>query len=343
VVDIFERIAAGSSILAEVDRLNQLGVPSVEGKLWRTSRLSTLLHNPIYLGNHPYRTKTSETPRKAPPLVTKPLWDAVQVQLKRNLSRNHSKTRFNLLRGLIRCENCGSTFVGSTMGRHYYYRCSRTLPASEPDRSKRCKAGYLRADAVEALVWGECADLLQNPDMVLQLELDTLEELRARDANRAAEVRKLQEGLAERAAERDFMTRQARKGHLSKAEAETHLAEIRAQELPLHAELARFEDQKSLAAAHLQRIREAEAVLRELRAKTNLDDPEDRRKAVEALLQRMAVKTTGTGKDKKAQITLRWLGQEPFIVVNLKDLNHEVTPATLLDDLDDVVSSGSTL
>jgi hypothetical protein len=57
--------------------------------------------------------------------------------------------------------------------------------------------------------------------------------------------------------------------------------------------------------------REAESTIRELRSRTNLNDREDRRKAVEALLQRLSVKTVGTGRDKRVEITIGWVSNPP--------------------------------
>jgi hypothetical protein len=57
--------------------------------------------------------------------------------------------------------------------------------------------------------------------------------------------------------------------------------------------------------------REAESTIRELQSRTNLNDREDRRKAVEALLQRLSVKTVGTGRDKRVEITIGWVSSPP--------------------------------
>jgi site-specific DNA recombinase len=317
VVDLFERLAAGSTVLAESKRLNGLGVPSTRNgnKLWREGKLLYMYHSRVYLGQHAYKAVI----RAVPPLIDQDLWDRVQAQLRKNLSRRRSEKRFNLLRGLIRCETCGGTFVCAPMSTgRYYYRCSGTLEVAEPD-GRRCNASFLRAETIEALVWDTCQEMLDHPEMIEQLEMDTLLALEERDANRAAEMQTLRHALGVQAAERDLILRQLRKGHLPEREADIHLDEIRSQEARLQAELSRFEDQRSLAAAHLQRIREAERVINACQELT--DTPERRRMALEALFQGMSVRTLGTGRGKKAQITMRWLGQEPYIHVPLKDVD----------------------
>jgi hypothetical protein len=62
----------------------------------------------------------------------------------------------------------------------------------------------------------------------------------------------------------------------------------------------------------------------------NLDLPEDRRGAIEALLQGVKVRTIGKGRQKRAELTFYWLGQEPYIPLDLKALSG--TPAGIPND-----------
>jgi site-specific DNA recombinase len=158
--DLFQQVADGSSLMEQCRRLE--GVPTtrryntgkvVTGKSWSASRLSVMLSSTTYLGQHVYHGRYGEVIREVPPLVSRDLFNRVRQQLRRNLFRPMSKGRFTLLRGLVRCKNCGAGYVRTTMrpGK-YYYRCLRTLAVNVPDREKRCKAGYVAAEKLEAAV-----------------------------------------------------------------------------------------------------------------------------------------------------------------------------------------------
>jgi hypothetical protein len=59
------------------------------------------------------------------------------------------------------------------------------------------------------------------------------------------------------------------------------------------------------------------------------DSPENRRRAIEALLQKIDVESSGEGRRKQATLTFYWLGQEPFTPLSLRDLANEVADFAL--------------
>jgi hypothetical protein len=103
-----------------------------------------------------------------------------------------------------------------------------------------------------------------------------------------------------------------RRGAITLDEAESHLNEISAEERRLQSQLDTFETQKSLAKAYLQHLKGVEATIRDLRTRVNLDDPGDRRRAVEALLQEITVETLGGGWNKVDWIAFKWLREPAY-------------------------------
>src|SRR5205823_579654 len=85
--DLFQRIAQGSTSLAECHRLNALGVVTARsygngkvvdiGALWRPSRLNKVLKNTVYAGVHALKSHRGDIARIVPPLVEQATWDAV--------------------------------------------------------------------------------------------------------------------------------------------------------------------------------------------------------------------------------------------------------------------------
>src|SRR6185437_3087060 len=102
------------------------------------------------------------------------LFDAVQERLafNRRWCANGGK-RFYLLKSLLRCGECGLTYVGhSVVGRTYrgkhhvskyadvrYYECGR-----EGNRDyDNCGTARLNADRIERAVWGEIESFILSP------------------------------------------------------------------------------------------------------------------------------------------------------------------------------------
>jgi site-specific DNA recombinase len=168
---VFERIASGSSTVAEARRLDELGVfPGrryserdiiLSGGRWLPSRINQMVKNSLYLGRHVFRSRHGAIERDFPPLVESELWSRTQAALitNRGVPSGFARRAY-LLRGLVRCANCGCRFAGtpSSSGgrRDYYYRCNGRVAAMYPDPSERCRSKFLPADLLEALVWQAC-------------------------------------------------------------------------------------------------------------------------------------------------------------------------------------------
>ena len=102
-------------------------------------------------------------------MVDQATWLQAQEQLKQNAihsSRNNKKNQY-LLRSLIRCPRCGSTYTGAVQHGHRRYRCSRT-DASVSSTGKKCSPGSISADLVEQAVWGAIKEALQRPEALVE-------------------------------------------------------------------------------------------------------------------------------------------------------------------------------
>jgi site-specific DNA recombinase len=168
---VFERIAAGSSTVAEARRLDQLGVfPGrrysereiiLSGGRWLPSRINQMVKNKLYVGRHVFRSRHGAIEREVPPLVDAAVWGQAQAALiaNRGVPSGYARRTY-LLRGIVFCAECGCRFGGtptsSSGWRDYYYRCNGRVPAMHPNPDERCRAKYLPADVLEALVWQEC-------------------------------------------------------------------------------------------------------------------------------------------------------------------------------------------
>jgi hypothetical protein len=99
--DLFLRMAAGSSALAEARRLNALGVPTTryygngtkrEGKRWYPGDIAWMLNNPTYRGVHVRQSRYGQVEHEVPTLMDTPLWERANAQIQKNwhLPRSHA-------------------------------------------------------------------------------------------------------------------------------------------------------------------------------------------------------------------------------------------------------------
>ena len=186
----FQLIADEGLKLSELrKRFNSLNIPTpLGGTHWQLTTLDGWLRNPAAKGEYHQlryqkvepqrrrkpvgkRRKTGSRERdrsqwetvRVPSIVTPELWEAVQRRLGQNkalASRNcHRKY---LVRGLVRCGQCGAHMSAWFDGNLRRYRCNRSYRTDI--HGNRCSFMPIRADDVEESVWGELSRLLQEPD-----------------------------------------------------------------------------------------------------------------------------------------------------------------------------------
>jgi hypothetical protein len=92
VIDLFTRIADGSSGTAEAIRLQTLGVALIryyangtvhttaDGQ-WHPARILKLLKNETYVGLHRYKSRFGTIERPVPPLVSREIWERANAQV----------------------------------------------------------------------------------------------------------------------------------------------------------------------------------------------------------------------------------------------------------------------
>lgn len=121
---VFELYGSGryslGTLRAELDRL---GLRSrFGGRALSQTGLTTILHNPFYIGLIRL-WRTGETfPGIHQPLISKALFDRVQAVLSGKANAKIIKHQY-LFRRLLTCRSCGYSLTGETQKGHVYYRC----------------------------------------------------------------------------------------------------------------------------------------------------------------------------------------------------------------------------
>ena len=168
---------------------------------WLPTTVNTLLRRPAYTGIAYYnrtRKEPSRTigqpksqgrglratncrierereewiPVDVPQIISTTLWEQVQMHLdlnKKFASRNN-KRHFYLLRGLLVCGECGRTLAGRSYanGTVRYYCTNQGSNRSLPEP---CPCPPVDGNIVESLVWQAVAELLADPQLILDYYL----------------------------------------------------------------------------------------------------------------------------------------------------------------------------
>ncbi len=176
-------------------------VPARKAQRWRSVTVNAILRRQAYTGTMYYnrtrkvpsrtigqpkvqgrgpRTTNSreDRPREewiaipVPQIIPTTTWELAQTQLdlnKKYAARNNQRN-FYLLRGLLACDECGRTLAGRSYpsGSVRYYCTNQGPNRSLPEP---CSCPILHGNIVEPLIWQAVAELLSNPQLILDYYL----------------------------------------------------------------------------------------------------------------------------------------------------------------------------
>lgn len=320
VQELFESYAAGSVTLhALAVRLAGRGIPSPTGRPdWSASTIRVILTNPAYRGQavsgrlraRPARqrrsalepvgrgTSTGPVPPEhwitvpVPSVVSAETFALVQERLRTNqqLARRNGRHHY-LLRGLVSCGTCRLSCTGRALraaDEYQYYVCRGKLPTATSSRPTRCPARLTPAAQLDALVWADVCQVLQQPALVRQALARAQagawvpEELQRRRASlRAvrASLSRQQDRLLEAylADVLDLATFEHKRHDLQRQE-----AEMEARDRELVAQAQRVVNVDLIAASTTQ-------ILARLASSLDRTNLEQRRQLVELLIDRVVV------------------------------------------------------
>ena len=140
---VFELYSTGNYTLEQIrEKMNPLGLKGRREKPLSRSQYQTMLKNPLYYGVFRYKGEVYEGTHQ--PIITKKLFDRCQEVMRlRGKHKEPQKARF-ILRGLMRCGECGRSITAELQKGHIYYRCTKRLT--------NCKQKYVREEELAAQV-----------------------------------------------------------------------------------------------------------------------------------------------------------------------------------------------
>ena len=243
---IFSLLLEGNGTRTIAAELERRGIPAPHGqRTWARSTVRRILTNPAYVGTAYYnrrRTVSKISPAgkrwsqvtetrpeeqwvqiQVPTVLARETFDRAQEQLARNqaLARRNQQRPY-LLKGLVRCGECGRPMTGVAFGGVRYHRCQGKRRGVTP----RCRSSSVQAGALEAFVWDELAGMLGEPERVLaearrwrETHLSERDELEMRLAAMRTQLAKIPE-------ERERVLRAYREGWVSEDEFKVQLVDL---------------------------------------------------------------------------------------------------------------------
>jgi len=164
-------------------RLRAHNAPTKSGKVWNRHSVQAILKNPAYTGRTFVFTTANgkqftrprdewiEIPDTTPAIISQEVFDAAQKQLRVNQERATRNKKYQyLLRGHLRCRQCGRSYVGSisqSTNKLYnrYYRCMGKLKMYAP--VERCRNKGWSANKLESMVWAKLEEYLSKPELIV--------------------------------------------------------------------------------------------------------------------------------------------------------------------------------
>jgi site-specific DNA recombinase len=347
--EILANIAEGATLYGESKRLNDEGIPSPgwrfkgkrkHGGSWSPSTIKAIVNQSAYSGVHRVKAgNDGHIEREVPPIVEPGLRERAEAALEANKHRaspERKGARKYLLSGLVRCGVCGFACTGRTSTsrvsggtkKYSYYGCV-SHRAERGASAEAHRAPNVSAPWLEDLVWTDVKSFVTNPGEVLERVREQL----GSEGDEAKELSAHRDDLATRLAakqsEKDRYIRLYAQGHISDAELETYLADLKNQisNLRLLIEAAEADLSQSRERAELADTTYAWlTALRERAEEIEEDTPEaffKRQQLVRLLVERIITGRDYNG-DTTVEITYRFgppddLGEEDSFVGNLQN------------------------
>jgi len=284
-------------------RLRAMNAPSKSGKIWNRRSVQAILTNPAYTGK--FYAFTTVKGRKqftrpqsdwieiegvTPAIISQEVFDAAQKQLHVNRTKTMPTTKHEyLLRGRIRCRQCGRAYVGGMNnsglqknGKRYPqwgYRCMGKLRMYSP--LERCHNKGWSAKKLEAMVWADLANYLGDKGLI-NGELERQRQDAGQQSVFEAELERVERQLRAAEREQQQLLQWALKG-FPESQVEAENKRINKAKDTLKAQKADLEAQLRASQDAVINIPKLEAFIRDIQDKLPTLDFEGKRLALDML------------------------------------------------------------
>jgi len=280
------------------------------GGRWWPSNISRIIRSETYKGIHVWDAKDKNISREVPVLIDPDTWDRANQQLTKNKRYpNRGINNRYLLRGLIRCAECGTTYTGiltwtGKIRSRSYYRCGSQVGQSRVVQGG-CNGKLIPAEWLENQVWRDISAFVVNPGDVIHKLKERMESELATVSNGETRKRELEKAIARKEGERARTLDLYKWGLLTVDDLDKDVRQHRQDLEPLQAELANLLNRGAEQGQKVGKLTDAESLLKSLQDRIQGSVEWDtKRRVVESLVWGISVKTIGKGQKKKATVEI---------------------------------------
>jgi DNA invertase Pin-like site-specific DNA recombinase len=163
VVEAYEMYANGATIAEIIRTFNEKGYRTSRNTKFNKSSFTRMFRNEKYIGAYSFHEYKAENALE--PIISKELWDKVQMRLEdQKPSGTYKAKRTYLLSGKLFCGHCGNRMNGNSNGTDYFYYECYGKKMIKNDCTKR----NMRKDFIEKVVVEDALSLLtdENIEMI---------------------------------------------------------------------------------------------------------------------------------------------------------------------------------
>lgn len=310
----------GMGSFAIADELNAIGIPPAyvahgigskrqhhtNGK-WLQGRIINMVHSTTYKGIHQYGKRASRQreiiERSVPAIVSEDLWERAQMVLKKNckFSKRNAKTIY-LLRGIIRCGNCGCMYRGTDSKGARYYQCGGRTSWKRSARAK-CTGRSINMDWLDGVVWDDCMSYINNPSAAI-------ESIQASDNNEQedqAKIDLISSQLATCDTERERVMDMYRTNLVTMTELTTQLDKVASKKATLQKQLTTMQNERVInnVFAARESAREILELVQKKLSSSELSN-ELKRNVILTMVDGITLTTKGSGRMATVEIIVRY-------------------------------------
>lgn len=316
--EVFQRVAAGATLVSEARRLEAHGVPCVKRRppapdnvrqRWWPTTLHRIIRHPVYRGTYILQSRNGPVEIPVPALVTPELWAEAGAAMTRNRDLSSvDGNRTYTLRGLLRCRTilsdgtpCGRTYAGGSGGepgpdgqRTLYYHCSGVRSHHNSADRPKCYARAIPVTSLDDAIWADVRAFVLDPSAVFGEARAQLLSEQDGHVSREHEREKLRRSLAAHQDERDRAMLLFRKRLATIDETERVLADLDAAIANATALLASLDSEQSASDTVSRHLDDATRLLDNLHdyiARGDAGDLQARRVVLEMLVREVSLST----------------------------------------------------
>jgi len=179
---------------------------------WGRRSIHNILVNSVYCGHKITRARENdrliEIEIETPAIITKELFELAQQQFKKNqvVANKCYKNEF-LLRGILKCGDCGNMYIGSGSKGKNYYACADRTHRRNPNTYKGCRNISMSTDKIDYIFWEavkehyrnkKSTEIQENTILKFQNDITNNEKLITIKKNSYQELEKEQKKIIER-------------------------------------------------------------------------------------------------------------------------------------------------